>query len=288
MVSRKLTWVFFLAALVVSLPAFIVEAKGQELPRGVRTDKGPPGRCSLATLKGTYGVLEQGTIVGQLPGFPPPPFPVVISAIPTYDGAGKFSGTFTASFGGAIVPGTFTGTYTVNPDCTYSDEFTPLPSLVVHHAGTITGEGVIRQIDYIYTDAGVVIFGTAKKTLPWGCSVASFRGTYAHFGQGTVTAQLTALPPPPLLWDHSGTVTFDGKGNFSGGGMESVNGTTVPLTFTGTYTVNTDCTTSAVIHTSLGLVLHEAGTATGVWPSQEYHGIMTDAGWIFADGLKKQ
>ena len=288
MATRKTGWSLTLVALLFSLLVPVVQAQGQELSAGVKAVKAPSRGCSLATLKGTYGVWEQGTVVGDLPGFPPPPWLFANSAKATYDGTGNLSGTYTGSFGGAIVPGTFTGTYGVNPDCTYSDEFTPLPGFVVHHAGTITGAGVSLQIDYIYTDAGLVISGTTRKAPPWGCSVASFRGTYAHFGQGTVTAQLPALPPPPLLWDHSGTVTFDGKGNFSGGGTESVNGTAVPLTFTGTYTVNPDCTTSAVIHTSLGLVLHEAGTATGVWPSQEYHGIFTDAGWIFVDGLKKQ
>ena len=59
-------------------------------------------------------------------------------------------------------------------------------------------------------------------------------------------------------------------------------------TFTGTYTVNVDCTVLAVINLSNGLVVHEAGTITGVWPFQEYHGIITDAGWVFTDAAKQQ
>jgi hypothetical protein len=289
MVSRKLTSSFFLATLLVFLPAFVVEAKGQDLPRGVRTDEGPPGRCSLATLKGGYGVLEQGTVVGQLPGFPPPPFPVAISANPTYDGAGNFSGTFAASFGGAIVPGTFTGTYTVNPDCTYSDEFAPLPDFVVHHAGTITGEGIFRQIDYIYTDAGVVIFGTAKKTLPWGCSLRTLEGTYEVFGQGTDTSYpIPGFPSPPFPGAHVGTFTADGAGHFSGKNVEKVDVVYAPTTYTATYTVNPDCTVSATITDSMGLVIHETGTITGWGESQEVHTIFTDPGWVFVDTAKKQ
>jgi hypothetical protein len=279
MTIRKLGWTLFVIALLVSLPAV-----------GLATDKATPGTCSLATLKGTYGVWEQGTIVGQLPSLPPPPFPWASSALPTYDGAGSFSGSFTASFDGAIVPGTFTGKYQVNADCTYSDQFTPLPGLVIQHKGTITGRGMFQGINYIHTEAGVVASGTFKKTPAWGCSLATLHGTYAVFGQGTdIAVTLPGLPAPPFPWaDGGGIITFDGKGNFSGQTTEDADGVTIPDTFTGTYTVNPDCTTSAVINTSLGLVLHETGTITGVDESKEVHNIMTDAGWVYAETLKKQ
>jgi hypothetical protein len=127
--------------------------------------KVPPGGCSLESLKGRYGVLEQGTTTAgaQFAGLPPGPWLFTNYATPTYDGAGNFSGTFTGSFGGAIAPGTFSGTYDVKSDCTYSDEFSPLPGITAHHAGTIVGEGASRQILYIYADHGLVIAGTAQK-----------------------------------------------------------------------------------------------------------------------------
>jgi hypothetical protein len=212
----------------------------------------------------------------------------VNSATPTYDGAGNFSGTYTLSVGGAIVPGTFTGTYFVNPDCTYSDEFTPLPHFVVHHAGTITGEGMLQEIDYIYTDAGVVISGRAKKAAPWPCSLATLKGAYALFGQGTVTGPIPGFPPPPLLFAHTGILTFDGKGNLSGESTEDFDSVIVPETYTGTYIVNPDCAATATIKTSLGLVIHEAGTITGDGDSKEVHNIITNAGWVVADTVKKQ
>jgi hypothetical protein len=212
----------------------------------------------------------------------------VNTATPTYDGAGNFSGTYTLSVGGAIVPGTFTGTYTVNPDCTYSDEFTPLPSVVVHHAGTITGEGLLQEIDYIYTDAGVVIFGRAIKAAPWPCSLATLKGTYALFGQGTVTGSISGFPPPPLLFAHTGILTFDGKGHFSGENKEDFDSVIVPERYTGTYIVNRNCTVTATINTSLGLVIHEVGTITGESDVTEVHNIITNAGWVVADTIKKQ
>jgi len=120
--------------------------------------------CSEATLKGTYGVIEQGTDMVGPPNFPPAPFPTVNSAFPTFDGAGNFSGTYTGSFGGIVVPGTFTGTYKVTADCAYTDEFLVLPFMeVLHHTGFITGEGALQEVHFIYSDPGLVTAGTAKK-----------------------------------------------------------------------------------------------------------------------------
>jgi hypothetical protein len=58
-----------------------------------------------------------------------------------------------------------------------SDEFTDsLPAVLLpHHAGTITGDRLSREIDYIYTDAGVVAVGEKwnseilfqDRDLPW-------------------------------------------------------------------------------------------------------------------------
>lgn len=288
MIRRKITWMFLVAVLSVLLPAFVVQGLAQGSPAAA-TSENDGGKCSLATLKGSYGALEQGTVVGQIPGFPPPPWPAVNSAIATYDGAGNVSGTNTASFGGVIVPGTFAGTYTVNRDCTYSTEFTALPlGVVLHETGTITGRGMFQEIHLMYTDPFLVATGTAKKIAPEGCSLATFKGKYALFGEGTITGQIPGFPPPPFPAAHIGIFAADGAGNFSGADTNSIAGMVVPGTFTGTYTVGPDCTESATITTSLGLVVHETGTITGPNGHQEIHKIVTDAGWVFADTAKRQ
>jgi hypothetical protein len=265
MTIRKLAWSLLLVALLLSFPALVVEAKGE---------------CSLATLNGTYGALDQGTVLGQLPGFPPPPFQVAITGIVTYDGAGNLSGTATGIFGGGITGGPVTGTYTVKPDCTYSDEFTPLPGLVLHHVGTISAGGILREIDYIYADAGVDIAGTAKKTPPGGCSLASLKGTYEILEQG--------LLPVPRLFAASGTHTYDGAGNLTGTSTASLGGTIVTGTHTGTYTVNPDCTYSHDLTVAPGVVLHHAGTITGGGIFREVQYIFTNPGTIAFGTTKKQ
>src|SRR5260370_14698860 len=51
--------------------------------------------CSLSTLKGTYSVQWQGTIIPQFPGFPAPPFPFAEAASDFIDSAGNITGKFT-------------------------------------------------------------------------------------------------------------------------------------------------------------------------------------------------
>jgi hypothetical protein len=280
-----------LVALLFSLLTLIADAKGQEYPAEAKPYEASRGRCSQATLKGTYGYLEEGTIVVPFDGLPlTPPFPTVTSGIAVYDGKGHSSGTWAASLGGVIMTGTYTGTYTVSPDCTYSDELTILPGLAIHDAGTITGEEISQEVHYIRTDAGRVIVGTTRKTSLGPCSLASLRGSYALFGQGTYTGfpvPTPVFPPPPLLWAHSGIVTFDGKGDFSFSENVSLNGFTGSDSGTGTYSVHRDCSLSFVVNTP-ELVVHESGTITGEGEFQEVHTVVTDEGWAAVDGLKKQ
>lgn len=288
MVARRLVWSVVLIALVVFLRASVVEVRAQDPVPGVTMGDTSSGGCSLATLLGTYGFFEQGTYVGQIGPFPPGPFPVAIVGSVTYDGTGNLSGAYTGNFGGFILSAPFKGTYTVSPDCTYSDEFAPGPGLLLHTAGTISGRGMFQEIHYIGTDTGIVMSGTSKKAQV-RCSLETLKGKYALFGQGTVIGQLPNLPAPPFPVSRNGDITFDGAGNFSGELTASVKGVIVPgVTFTGTYTVDSDCTTSAVITNSLGQVAHEAGGISGNAEFREVHLIVTDPGWFFSDAAKKQ
>jgi len=163
MVTRKLAWSLVVIALLFFLSAFMFQGTGQDRVTGVRAHEAWPEGCTLATLHGTYGAWEQGMFTGQV-GPNPPGTQVAIVAIGTLDGAGNISGTWRGSFSGSVVPPTpFIGTYTVNPDCTYSDEFSPGgPGFVLHHWGVISDHG--NEIHYIYSDTGTVVSGTLKKS----------------------------------------------------------------------------------------------------------------------------
>jgi hypothetical protein len=69
--------------------------------------------CSLASVAGAYGFTTNGTI--------PALGPVAATGTFTQDASGNLTGSQTRSLSGAIADETFTGTATVNSDCTGID-----------------------------------------------------------------------------------------------------------------------------------------------------------------------
>jgi len=116
--------------------------------------------CSLSTLKGTYSVQGQGTVVAQLPGFPPPPFPFAEVALDFIDGAGNVSGNFTVNANGAVISGIVAGTYTVNLDCTGTLSLQTSIGLPVNEYFVVLRNGGLRLVD---TDPFVVVTRTMEK-----------------------------------------------------------------------------------------------------------------------------
>ena len=72
-------------------------------------------KCSLATVAGTYGLTTTGSI--------PAIGPVSAVGLVTIDKSGNLSGSQTRSLNGAVADETFTGTATINPDCSGTDVF---------------------------------------------------------------------------------------------------------------------------------------------------------------------
>ena len=66
--------------------------------------------CTLATISGNYGYLENGGVayVGAYNGV----------GIFESNGAGKYTLAFTQNFDGGIAPYSGSGTYKINPNCT--------------------------------------------------------------------------------------------------------------------------------------------------------------------------
>jgi hypothetical protein len=94
------------------------------------------------------------------------------------------------------------------------------------------------------------------------CSQANLKGAYAVAGQGTLVASLPGIPAP-APWAESSLANFDGAGSFSGKGTVNIGGVVLNITFTGTYTVNSDCTGDVTINTNLGLTVHHAIVVIG-------------------------
>jgi len=107
-----------------------------------------------------------------------------------------------------------------------------------------------------------------------GCSLATLKGTFADKVTGFITA------PPEVAGPIAGVnlETFDGNGALTGTGTSSLNGNIVPGTYTGTYTVNPDCTGTYTVQNSLGLTVHAFFViADG---GNELHDIITDPGTV--------
>ncbi len=140
-------WIVCLAALVL---AFLVS--------GAAVADDGSRRCSVASLEGNWGLTLSGTLIAA-----PPPFAGPGAAVGAFtaDRTGHFAGQDTTSANGTVFVETFTGTATMNPDCTGS-------ATVI---GNVLGE---THFDFVLVDKrtemllirkdpGTVIFGSAKR-----------------------------------------------------------------------------------------------------------------------------
>ncbi len=86
--------------------------------------------CTLQTLRGSFGFTGQGFATGAF-------VPFADVGVATFDGEGNLFGSETFSLGGRIGQRTFSGPYTVNPNCTGSTTLTFSPG------------GAVLQFDFV-------------------------------------------------------------------------------------------------------------------------------------------
>ena len=99
-----------------------------------------PQRCNLGTLRGAYGMNVRGTFL-----FGPTTVSAVALNYYVFDGNGNTQGRAATSFNGTISHGDFTGTYTVNENCT--------GKLIDK-----TADGFIITSEFIIVDGGQELF----------------------------------------------------------------------------------------------------------------------------------
>jgi hypothetical protein len=116
-------------------------------------------RCNNASLRGSYAFSVDGTnISAPLPGGPGP-FAAVGKN--TYDGKGGMQGTIVISSNGVIIDATYTGTYSVNADCTGAKSATLNVGATVDFSFVIDDDR--REIRMIVADPGFAVSGSARK-----------------------------------------------------------------------------------------------------------------------------
>src|SRR6266571_874299 len=122
-------------------------------------------RCTNASLSGSYAFKVDGANVYiPLPGGPGP-FAAVGKN--TYDGKGGMQGSIVISSNGVIIPANYTGTYTVQSDCTGFKSATFTSGLL--QGATVDFDFVIdddaREIRMIVSDDGFAVSGSARKLI---------------------------------------------------------------------------------------------------------------------------
>ena len=184
--------------------------------------------CSDLTLTGVYGFIFSGL------GGDGTPRAIVGQA--TADGKGNLSGTVTKSKDGTIVTFTFTGTYSVAKNCTGSVTF--IDPDETRHVNFVFDNGN-KDLQAVQTDSGRVISGFALAEGAAVCGENGKKQTFAANLRGSVNGVGQVA--------YVEQVILDGKGNVSGKGTFSLDGTIHKVPITGTYTENADCTGSAQI-----------------------------------------
>ena len=114
--------VYVLCATVVALTVltlFFVACQPIQPVAASSVASQPANDCSLATLKGRYGMIGQGQILTSTNQQSDPVGLWAAVGPVTYDGAGAFKAVVTISFNGKIIRAVgLNGTYTIKADCT--------------------------------------------------------------------------------------------------------------------------------------------------------------------------
>ena len=121
-------------------------------------------QCSNETLKGSYGLYADGTVIGVGPN--------AVIAIFTYDGQGNLTGTGTSKVNGNVSHFTLTGTYAVDGDCNVSDTVLFPSGATAMHEYVIVDSG--KEFYFLNTTPGTSTFGNVSV----GVGKKQFRGNH--------------------------------------------------------------------------------------------------------------
>jgi hypothetical protein len=118
-------------------------------------------QCGPGTVAGSYAYNFSGFISLSATQV----LPASAAGRITFDGRGQVSGTQTRSVAGSALDETYSGTYTVNPDCTGSFTVNVQPDTRV---STVKVEWANNTNDvyFVFTNPGFTLTGTGKRVSP--------------------------------------------------------------------------------------------------------------------------
>jgi hypothetical protein len=129
----------------------------------------------------------------------------------------------------------------------------------------------------------VALAGIASTVDAHSCSLAGVAGKYGYTSSGTIVA------PPVGPFAAVGHVTFTAAGTFSGAQTTSIAGNFFDETVSGTFTVNSDCTGTAIVNVYHGTTLARTTNLNVVWDDnqKEARAIFLTAGTAITINVKK-
>jgi len=139
----------------------------------------------------------------------------------------------------------------------------------------------------VRTTVGIICFlalaGMATTATSHSCSLASVAGEYGYTSNGTIVS------PPVGPFATVGHVTFTASGTFSGAQTTSIAGNFFDETVSGSYTVNPDCTGTAVVNVYHGTTLARTTNLSLVWDDNrsEIRAIFLTPGTVITIRAKK-
>jgi hypothetical protein len=123
------------------------------------------------------------------------------------------------------------------------------------------------KLNLIRTTLGIILLVTladmASTATAHSCSLAGVAGKYGYTSSGTI------VTPPVGPFTAVGQVTFTATGNFSGAQTTSIAGNFFDETVSGTYTVNPDCTGTAIVNVYHGTALARTTNLNLVWDDNQ-------------------
>ena len=118
-----------------------------------------------------------------------------------------------------------------------------------------------------------------------GCALTSFSGAYGY----NLTGYAYDDQDNVYILASVGRIVADGNGGLTGAETFSFDGTIGKRTYTGTYSMNADCTGSVTLQSTGGASTGPArGDIVAVNNSREINFVQTDTNYIFSGTLKKQ
>jgi hypothetical protein len=228
-----------------------------------------PG-CSNRDFNGEYGTIARGTLFMLPPVFAPLVGPAIRVARTTADGNGHVFEAGYISYNGNIIHDSFSGTYTVGPDCTMVInwlEALPIivngvvvqfsPSVPIQFFGALAVDGSDASVGITSVLAGppggIIRVHMHRQNKDGGsdndhslaCSARNLSGGYQldMYGDVIDTSRYPWPPSSPILsFMREGRLSFDGKGEFTGDTSANYGGLSiVHETLNGTYSIDSSC-----------------------------------------------